>query len=86
MLEAEYKDNPTNTWCLWFLLIRYQKLQKLNEYILAACDFVLYHTKNDDWYNTIYNNLRQLYTAEPTLTDEQREYIKQTLSVEKTFI
>lgn len=62
MLEDEYRDNPTNTWCLWYLLYHYKKSQQLEKYITAGCDFIRYEpNKASEWFKTISTDLTDIY-------------------------
>lgn len=74
MLEDEYRDNPTNTWNLWYLLYHYQKSNQIDKYIPAACLFIDHHKRDDDWYKTISTQLTDIYRNAPINT-EQREQI-----------
>ena len=63
MLTEEYVSNPTNTWCLWFLVNHYHKERNLEKYIPAACDFIKYHTdKKDRKYTEIKSDVFNIYT------------------------
>lgn len=64
MLEEEYATNPTNTWCLWFLLYHYYKSKQILKYIPAACDFIKYHDKNDEWFKTISTDVANILKYE----------------------
>lgn len=73
MLEEEYKTNPSNTWCLWFLIVHYHKSQNLNEYIPAVCDYLKYHTvKTDEKYIELKRDIFSIYThMKNELSEEQ---------------
>jgi len=78
MLEEEYRVNPTNSWCLWFLVYHYYKSHQLDKYIPAACDFLNCHGKKDDWYKSLVVDLNNLIRYEQ-LPPEQHERIFNTL-------
>lgn len=48
MLIDEYEKNPTNTWCLWFLVYHYFKSENLEMFIKTGCDYIKYHTKREE--------------------------------------
>lgn len=80
MLEEEYSTNPTNVWCLWFLVYHYWKSQNLDKYIPAACDFIRYHTNiNDKQYQHVLDDLKNIYVHMNSITLEQRTMIQQIL-------
>jgi hypothetical protein len=80
MLEEEYSTNPTNVWCLWFLVYHYWKSQQLNKYIPAACDFIRYHTNTKDkQYQHVLDDLNNIYAYMNSITTEQRTMIQQIL-------
>jgi hypothetical protein len=74
MLEDEYRDNPTNTWNLWYLLYHYKNSNQIDKYIPAACLFIDHHKRDDDWYKKITTQLTDIYKNAPINT-EQRELI-----------
>ena len=74
MLEDEYRDNPTNTWNLWYLLYYYMNSKQIEKYIPAACLFVDHHKRDDDWYQKITSQLVDIYKNAP-INAEQRELI-----------
>jgi len=79
MLKEEYEINPSNTWCLWFLVNHYYKNKELDEFIQTGCDFILYNeNKVEEKYKIIFSVLSDIYNKEK-ITDEQKEKIKQTL-------
>lgn len=62
MMEEEYRDNPTNTWNLWYLTYHYQKSQQIEKYVKSGCDFIRYETNTDsDWFKHIYSQLTGIY-------------------------
>ena len=62
MLREEYRVNPTNTWCLWFLLYHFMKTKNLIEYIPAACDFILYHNQRQEQkFKDVLADLKNIY-------------------------
>jgi glycosyltransferase involved in cell wall biosynthesis len=80
MLREEYAANPTNTWCLWYLIYHFYKSQNLSEYIPAVCDYLRYETnKTDKRYTDLLKDLTTIYTHERNISSEQRDLIQQTL-------
>lgn len=81
MLKEEYETNPTNTWCLWFLIFHYHKTQNLNAYIPAVCDYLKYHTQHEDQkYVELKQDLTNIFVhLRNQLTQEQLELIASTL-------
>ena len=80
MMEEEYAANPTNTWCIWYLIYHYKKSTQLDKYIPPACNFILYHDRDDEWFKTVRADLTDIYKNAP-LTVEQRTLIKETLKL-----
>lgn len=78
MMEDEYRDNPTNTWNLWYLLYHYKNSNQIDKYIPAACLFVDHHKRDDDWYKKISTQLIDIYRNAPINT-EQRELIHSSI-------
>ena len=74
MMEDEYRDNPTNTWNLWYLLYHYRGSNQIDKYIPAACLFIDHHKRDDDWYKKISTQLTDIYKNAPINTG-QREQI-----------
>lgn len=44
MLTKEYEKNPTNTWCLWFLVMHHFKEENLDMFVKTGCDYLRYST------------------------------------------
>jgi len=66
MLLEEYQENPTNTWCLWYLMVHYHKHTDMENYVACACDFLRYHhTHTDDRYASTVRELINIYTHKP---------------------
>lgn len=62
MLIKEHKTNPTNIWCLWFLVNHYFKNKELENFIDTACDFITYHdNKLDVKYIEVLDTLKNIY-------------------------
>ena len=79
MLEEEYKNNPTNTWCLWFLVYHYFKAQKLELFVKAACDYIRYHTdKLDKNYIDTYKQLQNILICN-NVNDDLKALIREVL-------
>lgn len=84
MLEDEYKNNPTNIWCLWYYVYHLWKTRNLIKYIPAACDFIRFHTNfNDNNFKSIQRDLSNIFYYQQDLTDEQRHMIKEVLKIEE---
>lgn len=78
MLEDEYRDNPSNTWCLWYLIYHYDKAQQIDKYIPAACDFVKYCNNIEiDWFKITVQRLIKIYHS--TTNQEHKQLIKYTI-------
>jgi glycosyltransferase involved in cell wall biosynthesis len=76
MLREEYATNPTNTWCLWFLIYHFYKSKNMEEYIPAVCDYLRYHTKKEDKnYTDLLKDITNIYLYERSVTDEQKKMI-----------
>lgn len=78
LLSEEYKNNPTNTWNLWFFLYHLKKSKQLDKYIECGCIFLMHYKKQDDWMKTILNDLKNIYSS-CNLLDEQKYQIKQSI-------
>lgn len=78
MLEDEYRDNPTNTWNLWYLLYHYRSSKQLDKFIPAACLFVDHYTRKDDWFNKISSQLIDIFKNAP-LSIEQHNLIHKSI-------
>lgn len=81
MMTDEYRDNPSNTWCLWFLIYHYHKSQNLNAYIPAVCDYLRYHTqKTDTKYLDLKKDLTNIFThMKSQLSKEQLDMIEEAI-------
>jgi hypothetical protein len=81
MLLEEYHANPTNTWCLWYLVNHYHRERNLNSYIPAACDYLKYHQdKNDKRYLELRADITNIYIhMSNTITAEQKGLIEQVI-------
>lgn len=80
MLTEEYETNPTNTWCLWFLIYHYWKSANLTKFIQTGCDYITYHhTKEDKNYQGVLQELKNIYIHKPAeLTNDDLLKIKTT--------
>lgn len=66
MLTEEYENNPTNTWCLWFLVNHYYTSLNMPLFVKTACDYVTYHpNQNDKNYQNVLNELKNIYQHKP---------------------
>ena len=76
MLREEYANNPTNTWCLWYLVYHFFKSNNLKEYIPAACDYIKYHPHtNEKNYVDVLKDITNIYFYEKTISKEEKEKI-----------
>lgn len=84
MLEDEYKTNPSNTWCLWFLVNHYYKTRNIELYIPAACDYLKYNSqKNDPKYKDIRADLVNIHLhMKSELSKDQLEKISNAVCQE----
>lgn len=79
MLEEEYQKNPSNTWCLWYLLSLYYKDNQPHLFIPAACDFIKYSDgKEKEWFQQTLNGLYKYYSDED-ISDEFKKLIFDTI-------
>lgn len=79
MLEEEYKNNPTNTWCLWYYLYHLEKTQQKDKFIDCGCTFIKHYDKKDDWYKTIFTQLSNTFVNDYSISREQRAMISEAL-------
>ena len=82
MLTEEYETNPTNTWCLWFLIYHYWKSANLTKFIQTGCDYVIHHSnKTDKNYQDVLQELKNIYIHKPReLTEDDFLKVKTTLN------
>jgi len=86
MLEEEYKDNPSNTWTLWYLINLYYKNKEISKYVPAACDFITYSTnKTEERFITVLKDLFSINEHISTfsldqISSETREKLQRTVS------
>jgi 2-polyprenyl-3-methyl-5-hydroxy-6-metoxy-1,4-benzoquinol methylase len=88
MMEEEYRDNPTNTWNLWYLTYHYEKSRQLEKYVNSACDFVKYEKNIDsDWFKHIYTCLSniQTHTDTPLVLKDQIASVLKNISIKTYF-
>lgn len=80
MLRDEYQTNPSNTWCLWYLIYHFYKTGNMNEYIPAVCDYLKYHTdKKDKRYLDLEIDIKNIFiNLREKLSEEQIRMIKET--------
>ena len=85
MLTEEYETNPTNTWCLWFLIYHYWKSANLTKFIQTGCNYITYHqNKEDKNYQDILQELKNIYIHKPAeLTETDFLKIKNTFDILK---
>lgn len=80
MLREEYAKNPTNTWCLWFLVYHFFKSGNMKEYIPAACDYLRYHTnKNEKNYVDVLKDIKNIYIHEKSISQEERDMMRRAI-------
>ncbi len=71
MLTDEYTTNPTNTWCLWYLVYHYWKSQNMQMFVQTGCDYLSHHTKKDDEnYKSVLKELKNIYIYKPVEATE----------------
>ena len=80
MLTDEYESNPTNTWCLWFLVYHYWKALNMPMFVKTGCDYITFcEDKQSKNFNAIVNELKNIYVHKPSeLSDEGFQQIRQT--------
>lgn len=78
LMSEEYKNNPTNTWNLWYYLYHLEKSKQLQLYIECGCIFVTHHKKQDEWMKIIVNNLKSIMQSSD-ISANQREHIRISL-------
>lgn len=66
MLKERYIADPTDTWCLWYLLDVYFKDQDIENYVTCACDFIIHHHSKDERFTQIYGILMDIFRNHPT--------------------
>jgi hypothetical protein len=60
MLTEEYKANPSNDWCLWFLVNHYYKEKDLENFIKTGCDYI-HCSKESQKKQEVYKELTNIY-------------------------
>lgn len=65
MLTEEYEANPTNTWCLWFLVYHYHKSLNMPMFVKTACDYIIYDDKKDEKFKDLVQELKNIYVYKP---------------------
>jgi hypothetical protein len=61
MLIDEYESNPSNTWCLWFLVNHYYREKDMENFIKTGCDYIKYHTQPCSKYKEVLSELTNIY-------------------------
>jgi len=80
MLDEEYNTNPSNTWCLWYLINHYYKTKNLEMFIKTSCDYVRYcDNKQDKKYKEIYNELENILRYSKEIDFNTKEQIRSSL-------
>lgn len=70
MLTDEYNTNPSNTWCLWFLVFYYRKSLNLPMFIKTACDYIIYDDRKDEKFKDLVQELKNIYIYKPKEASE----------------
>lgn len=79
MLTEEYETNPTNTWCLWFLVYHYYKSKNMEMFIRTASDYVRYcDNKDDSKYKDLVKELNDILLYSDA-SEELKSIIKKVL-------
>lgn len=80
MLREEYATNPSNTWCLWYLIFHFYTSKNMKEYVPAVIDYLTYHdNRQDQRYKDLVNDLTNIYKYEKSISTEEKEQIRSTL-------
>lgn len=81
LMEEEWTDNPKNSWNNWFLLYHYYKSKQLEKYIPVACNYIMYHSRQDEKnYKDVLNTLKGICVREK-ISDEHKNLIIEALKV-----
>ena len=61
LMKERYKEDSTDSWNNWYLLNHYYREKDQLNYIEVAINFLrFHHTKEDDKYKMIYNDLKEI--------------------------
>jgi hypothetical protein len=61
LMKERYEEDPTDCWNNWFLLKHYYREKDQLNYIEVAINFLrFHHTKVDDKYKMVYNDLKDI--------------------------
>ena len=60
MLKERYSEDPTDTWCLWYLLDLYYKENDIENYVICGMDFVRHH-HFDERFAQVYQILADIF-------------------------
>ena len=61
LMKERYEEDPTDCWNNWFLLKHYYREKDQFNYIEVAINFLrFHHTKVDDKYKMVYNDLKDM--------------------------
>ncbi|MGZ8924280.1 MAG: hypothetical protein ACXW2E_00220 [Nitrososphaeraceae archaeon] len=72
MLIEQYKKDPTDTWCLWFLVNHYYIKHDLDNFIQTGSDFIRYEqNKTCSKYIEILSTLKNMYNSGVLSTEQQ---------------
>lgn len=82
MLIEEYETNPTNTWCLWYLVYHYYKSKNLPKFVQTGCDYITYNSNiYEKNYNEVLRELKNIYIHSPVEANDE-----DLLKIKHTFI
>jgi hypothetical protein len=61
LMKERYKEDSTDSWNNWYLLNHYYREKDQFNYIEVAINFLrFHHTKEDDKYKMVYNDLKEM--------------------------
>lgn len=78
MLIDQYKKEPTDIWCLWFLVNHYYKEKDLLNFIQTGCDYIKYSSSSDSKYFEIKNELTNI-VFHSNIDNSIKDYIRDIL-------
>lgn len=79
MLIEQYEKEPTDTWCLWYLVNHYFKERDLDNFIITATDFLIYEpNKLCDRYREVKQALVSMFES-GQLNEQQMDLIRQVI-------
>lgn len=82
MLTEEYQNNPTNDWCLWFLVNHYYREKDMINFIKTGCDYVKC-AKEQNKRHEVAKELFNIHNHVTDLTTELKTLIANTLELNR---